>query len=173
MILRILGGILIILLIMVVGYYLIGDGEKQMHKEINTEIIIHGSVEEVWNVLMDFDAYPEWNPFITRIEGNQEVGAKLKVMLQSPDGSSMKFEPKVIESKQFSVFAWKGKLLVGGLFDGAHRFELVKVAENQTLLKHSEVFNGLLVMFVGKELKKTEQNFYIMNESLKQRVENK
>ncbi|MDR7016727.1 SRPBCC domain-containing protein [Acinetobacter sp. 3657] len=85
----------------------------------------------------------------------------------------MKFEPKVVENKQFSIFAWKGKLLVNGLFDGIHRFELVEVAENKTLLKHSEVFSGLLVMFVDKELKKTEQNFHIMNESLKQRVENK
>ncbi|MDR7016726.1 hypothetical protein [Acinetobacter sp. 3657] len=68
MLVRILSGILIILLIMVVGYFLIGDGKKQMHKEINTEIIINGSSEEVWNTLMDFEAYPEWNPFIINIE---------------------------------------------------------------------------------------------------------
>ena len=40
---------------------------------ISTEIEISASDEEVWQVLSDFDAYPEWNPFIKTIEGKLEA----------------------------------------------------------------------------------------------------
>jgi uncharacterized protein YndB with AHSA1/START domain len=33
-------------------------------KEIYTEIEINASAEEVWHVLTDFGAYPEWNLFL-------------------------------------------------------------------------------------------------------------
>ncbi|USA46217.1 SRPBCC domain-containing protein [Acinetobacter sp. C26M] len=142
-----------------------------MKKEINTEILIHASAKEIWNVLMDFDRYPEWNPFIIRIEGHKELGGELKIVLQSAGESTMNFVPLVVENKQAEKFAWHGTLLFKQLFNGIHCFELIEVAEKKTLFKHSETFNGFLVRFLGKELKKTEQNFHLMNESLRQRVE--
>ena len=33
-------------------------------RELNTEIEINASAERVWQMLMDFDAYPQQNPFI-------------------------------------------------------------------------------------------------------------
>ena len=40
---------------------------------------IDASPEDVWQVLTDFDAYPEWNPFIRSIQGNPEVGSRLSI----------------------------------------------------------------------------------------------
>ena len=37
-----------------------------MAKQLRTHIDIHASPERVWQVLTDFAAYPDWNPFITR-----------------------------------------------------------------------------------------------------------
>lgn len=34
---------------------------------IDTNVVIHASAEIVWDVLMDWKSFPEWNPFITSL----------------------------------------------------------------------------------------------------------
>jgi uncharacterized protein YndB with AHSA1/START domain len=45
-----------------------------MNKSIKTEIVINASKEKVWHVLTDFKRYPQWNPFITSVEGELVKG---------------------------------------------------------------------------------------------------
>src|SRR6266540_3158443 len=52
-------------------------------KELRTEIEFDGTPQEVWEVLADLPAHGEWNPFITRIEGELRPGAKLDVRLEA------------------------------------------------------------------------------------------
>ena len=40
-----------------------------MSKELISAIEIEAPAEKVWESLIDFTAYPAWNPFITRAEG--------------------------------------------------------------------------------------------------------
>lgn len=51
--------------------------------QILTSIEIDAPVETVWAHLVDFAAYPEWNPLTVAVEGQPEVDAvvKLEVML--------------------------------------------------------------------------------------------
>jgi hypothetical protein len=56
---------------------------------------IDASPEDVWQVLTDFDAYPEWNPFIRSIQGNPEVGSRLSVRIEPPGAREMSFRPTV------------------------------------------------------------------------------
>ena len=139
-------------------------------KLIKTEIVIEASVEQVWAVLMDFSAYPEWNPFIRKLEGNAVLGKRLIVNIQPPQQKVMKFRPTVITMKPHEEFAWKGILLIPGIFDGTHRFILEKLSNNYTKFTQTEVFAGLLkaplFSFIGKS---TEQGFKLMNEALKER----
>jgi uncharacterized protein YndB with AHSA1/START domain len=51
-------------------------------KEIHTGIEINASAEKVWRVLTDFAAYPEWKPFVRRIDGDVSVAARLHVYIQ-------------------------------------------------------------------------------------------
>ncbi len=46
--------------------------------QIETEIEIAASPERVWSILMDFSAYPEWNPFIRSLSGVAKPGEKLR-----------------------------------------------------------------------------------------------
>ena len=43
---------------------------------------------------MDFDSYPDWNPFILEINGLAQEGNKLEVTLQPKGKAPMKFELK-------------------------------------------------------------------------------
>ncbi|NCP84851.1 MAG: hypothetical protein GW809_05055 [Bacteroidetes bacterium] len=43
-------------------------------QELSTSIQINASPEEVWNQLVNFKSYPEWNSFIKTINGTPEIG---------------------------------------------------------------------------------------------------
>lgn len=140
-----------------------------MKKHIRTQIHIHAPADIIWNILMDFRNYPEWNPFISHISGEPQVGQQLQVEICPPDSSTMKFSPKVIECKKNTSFIWKGKLLIHGLFDGQHQFTLQEQTDGTTIFIHEEYFSGILVRWV--DLSNTEKGFQMMNQALKQMAE--
>lgn len=143
-----------------------------MRHEISTEIEIHAPADRVWHVLTDFASYPSWNPFVTRISGTPAIGERLTVHLVPPGGRGMTFSPRVVELEPGKMFAWLGHLGIRGLFDGAHRFELVPLDGDRTRLVQSEQFSGLLVRLLKKTLDtSTRDGFVAMNEAVKRRAE--
>lgn len=142
-----------------------------MNKEIKTEIIINASREKIWEVLTDFEQYPKWNPFVVRIEGKPIKGTRLKNTLQNGD-KQFQFKPIVTTAVPGKSFAWLGSVLVKGIFDGHHSFELEDVGNGQVKLIHSEKFSGILSGFLLKKIgADTRNNFVKFNEALKNRVE--
>ena len=138
-----------------------------MALELRTQIMIKAKPEKVWEVLMDFEKYAEWNPFILSIMGKAAVGEKLNVHIQG-----MKFRPKVKKLALGQNFVWLGHLLFPGIFDGRHSFELEEQADGSTHFIHSESFKGILVPLFKKQLmNQTQAGFEAMNEALKARVE--
>src|SRR5438093_8689554 len=61
--------------------------------ELRTEIEIDAPPERVWAVLIDFEKFPDWNPFIRRIHGNALVGSRLDVLLGASGTRPMRFRP--------------------------------------------------------------------------------
>ena len=92
-------------------------------KSIHTEIEINAPTDKVWEILMDFAKYPDWNPFIKSIEGKGEVGSNLKVVLHQPESKPMTVKPKCLAATEKREFRWLGKLLITGIFDGEHMFK--------------------------------------------------
>jgi hypothetical protein len=92
--------------------------------ELRAEVEIDADPDSVWAVLMDFAAYPDWNPFIHPIEGTQQVGARLKLRIQPPNSRGRSLMPHVTVVEPARAFGWLGSLGVPHIFDGAHRFEL-------------------------------------------------
>lgn len=140
-------------------------------KIIETKIMINADISAVWNVLMDFEKYPNWNPFIKSIKGEQKVGEKLTVSIKPPDGNGMTFKPKILIVEPNKEFRWKGKLGINGIFDGEHYFMLELIEKNRTRFIHGEIFSGILVLLMGKMLEKTNKGFQLMNEALKKQCE--
>ncbi len=141
-----------------------------MKKSIHTEITINTTAEKAWELLMNFDAYTNWNPFITSLSGNAVLGEKLDVSILPPGGNAMKFKPRVKRIEKNTSFHWKGTLGIPGLFDGTHMFEIKTLNENQILFTQSENFFGILVPFL--DLSKTENGFNEMNLAFKELLEN-
>lgn len=143
-----------------------------MSKELISSIDIEASAEKVWELLIDFTAYPTWNPFITRAEGPVEVGGRLTLRMQPVGGSAVTLRPTVVEVVEGHRLRWRGRLGVRGVFDAEHLFILESRGATQSRLVQQEQFSGLLVPFVQRSLDRgTLPAFHAMNAALKDRAE--
>jgi hypothetical protein len=141
-------------------------------QELSTSIQISASPEEVWNQLVEFESYPEWNSFIKLIRRTPEIGEKIEVTIQAPGKSPMNFTPKVLVFEKNKLFVWKGKVLIPGLFDGEHRFEIKDNGGGTTTFIQSEKFSGILIPFFKEMIHvNSKQGFENMNAELRTRVE--
>ncbi len=140
------------------------------HK-IATRIVIESNIEKVWQELMDFGSYNQWNPFMKSISGAPIESERLKIEVL-PEGAkkSMVFTPIVQKVEKNKHFSWKGSLPIPGLFTGTHIFE-IEENRNNVVFVHKEEFSGILIPFMKSMLKATEIGFEKMNKALKDRVE--
>jgi hypothetical protein len=140
-------------------------------RTIETSIDISASAERVWDVLTRFDAYPGWNPFITSITGVPREGAKLQARIKPPGRAAMTFKPTIIVATPQETLTWLGHLLLPGLFDGEHKFQ-IESRGKICRFHQSERFSGILVPLFGAGLfDATRRGFEAMNAALKARAE--
>jgi hypothetical protein len=141
-------------------------------REIRTKIDIKATPQEVWSVLMDFDAYSEWNPFVLSIDGDSAAGGRLTAQLQLEGKKPMKISPIVQEHEAPNRFSWLGVMGSASLFAGRHQFELEET-DDGTRFHHYEEFAGALTPIVLRMIQKpTTRGFEKMNRALRSRVEN-
>lgn len=142
-----------------------------MKYELHSEIAIDAPPETVWEILIDLEHYAEWNPFVVSSIGTPQVGESLVNRLEPPGGKAMTFKPRVTVVEDAKIFEWVGHLVLPGLFDGRHRFE-IQATDTGTLFRQDEFFSGLLVRMLRKSLDdNTLRGFEAMNLALKQRAE--
>ena len=142
-----------------------------MKTELRHEIEIEAPVEAVWTVLADTSAYGDWNPFIRRLQGELREGARLEVEIAPPGGKAMTFKPRVLVAAPERELRWFGRLLMPGLFDGEHRFQIEALPAGRSRFIQSERFSGILVRPLRRALDRTHIGFAQMNKALKAEAE--
>ena len=142
-------------------------------KELRSEITIEAPAQRVWEVLTDLGSFSDWNPFMQRASGEVAVGKKLVVYLKPPGGMGMSFKPRVLKVDPNREFRWLGHLVVKGIFDGEHIFEIESIADAKCIFVQREEFRGIMVpLMLAMIRKSTERGFNEMNQALKARAEN-
>ncbi|GGK03810.1 hypothetical protein GCM10010123_37190 [Pilimelia anulata] len=136
---------------------------------IDTSVVVAAPVDVVWRTLLDFGAYPLWNPFIVSISGAAVVGARLTVRIRPPGGRAMTFTPTVRAVEPGRRLSWRGAAPVPGLFAGVHEFVL-DADGDRTVVGHRERFTGLLVPLLRGTLDRTARGFVECNEALRARA---
>ncbi len=140
--------------------------------EIKTEVVINATPEQVWSIFNQFEDYPNWNPFIKSIKGSVTVDEKIIVRIEPPGAKGMTFKPRVLTNVKNLELSWLGHLLLPGLFDGLHKFELIDNRNGTATFIQSEQFKGILVPLFKKQLKNNTKNGFIeMNNKLKELAE--
>jgi hypothetical protein len=143
-----------------------------MSKQLRTQVDIDATAERVWQVLTDFGAYPQWNPFMTQVSGTPTQGERLTIRMRPEGGRAMTFRPTVREAVAQRRLRWLGHLLVPGIFDGEHCFTIEPRDEGGVRLVQQEDFRGVLVPLLSRSLdRRTLPAFERMNQAIKQRAE--
>ena len=139
---------------------------------LKTEIVIKSTPEKIWSILTDFKNYPNWNPFVTSLTGDFEVGKKIMVRIEPPGAKANTFKPTVTGFEPDKRLSWLGVFLMRGIFDGEHKFELTDNGNGTTTLVQSEHFIGMLVPLFKKMLDdNTRRGFEAMNKKVKELAE--
>lgn len=141
------------------------DGGK-----IETSIKIKASPDTVWNLLVNFDKYSEWNPQM-RIKGKPKKGSRLKIS-PGPKAEWMPtFYSEIIHCSKYRL-EWKGKLILSFIFSGIHRFHIKLLDNRNCIFRQSEEFSGILlkpILFLFRE--RIENGYEKMNRALKRQAE--
>ena len=137
---------------------------------ITASIGIAAPPAAVWKVLMDWDRYPEWNPMLRAIAGQQRRGAAITVSIASPVGT-LAIPATVTRLATNSGITRHSKMRLSGLFDRDHVIEL-SPDPTGCRLTQTQTFKGLLapgasVVATGTVRDGLEK----MNAALKERVE--
>lgn len=131
---------------------------------------IRATPAEVWQVLVDNDRYPEWNPSITRSEGRLEVGGTVTNTVRLGDGT-MTFTPEVLAVRPGRELRWVGRTYLPRVADGEHSFVLEEIHPGVTRLTQREEFTGVIVPFASGLLAGMDEEFAAVNAALARRVE--
>ncbi|MBN3786597.1 SRPBCC domain-containing protein [Burkholderia sp. Ac-20353] len=141
-----------------------GSGSAQ------AELVVGRPPAEVWKVVANGAAYADWNPFITRVDGEFKEGATVRIVIGT-EPNAMVFAPKVLRVRVGRDLCWRGSVWIRGIFDGEHCIHLSSV-NGSTLVEQSERFTGLLAGRLTEGIvRDTRQQFQAMNAALKKRVE--
>jgi hypothetical protein len=120
-------------------------------------IIIEAPLRRVWEILSDFDRYPEWNPLIGKIRGTVDEGA---LVLAYVCPLKVNFPVRIISFKPMQEIIWQGRIPSASLMQGEHYYYLKDLGNNSTELIHGENFTGWLSDFMPAFLLSELQDAY-------------
>jgi len=142
--------------------------------EIRKEIILQVPVKKVWEAIVSFENYKNWNSQLSYLGGRVSKNEILHLKLSVQGAQSYEFKPKVSHFIPFEKFAWLARTAnIPRLFDGEHFFELTSMGENQTRVVNREKYSGVLSLFMKQlpMMKLAPEGFEKMNEQLKNWLE--
>lgn len=118
-------------------------------RQIDTEVEIEKPIDIVWQTLVDFDGYKNWNPFIPFAQGEAIPGRMIQIQIQPPGKGILDYRVKVLECIPMDRIVWLGHLYFPYLVDGKHVFELKAEGARRTKVVNKESFRGVLVPFLA------------------------
>ena len=140
-------------------------------KEIKGSVIINVPAEKVWATVTDFSSYPEWNPFVTRMEGELKEGGVFDIVVSLPERDEIKYRSTLVKMEKDKELLFKGK--VRFLLSEEHSKLIEQIEDSKCVFSQRITFKGLLTLFAGKVIKDSQVGLNKMNEELKKRCEKK
>lgn len=145
-------------------------------KELATFIEIDVKPDIVWPHVVAFHKYSEWNPFITKVQGNAVVGEKVNMtmLLRTPDGlnaANHTIGPRIVKVEDEHEIRWEHGALFSWLLNIEH---WCRITQRKGGIKFHQCLRveGLLTTVMKDDyFAMFRQGFMDMNAALKKRTE--
>jgi hypothetical protein len=135
----------------------------------STRTVIEAPREKVWRIVVGFDAYPEWNPYLRSVEGRPREGGTLDVHLEPPGGEGQDVSASVTVFRPPRKLQWRSRLLVPGLRDLEYEVIVEPLGPNRAQVVQRARYEGVLTVFVDEA--ETRAGLLGMSRALKARAE--
>ena len=145
---------------------------RPLPRTYRAEAVIAAPPEQVWRVLVDFERYPEWNPFTPKLEAELTPGAPV-VITVNLGGKQVVQREEMVEAVAPERLVWK-TTYGGPLLLRAQRVQRLEPLEDGgTRYVSEDIMHGPLVPFVhlvhGRSL---AEGFQAMADALAARCDN-
>jgi hypothetical protein len=121
-------------------------------KQYSTTVSIRATAEAVWAILTDGAGYSNWNPEISRVDGQMMLGKKIKAHVVLHGGKVQPVSVRVIELEPMRRMVWKAGMPLG-LFTGLRTFNLTAheagIVEFTMLVQFRGLMSGLIAKSLG------------------------
>jgi uncharacterized protein YndB with AHSA1/START domain len=127
---------------------------------------IEASPEQVWPVLTDTAAWPDWDSGVREVDGRLALGEKLAIAVEANPGRAFPVKVTVLSAPERMVFR-SGMPL--GLFTGERTYTLMPEGTG-TRFTMREEYSGLLAGMIFKSIPDLAPSFRQFAEGLRQRA---
>jgi uncharacterized protein YndB with AHSA1/START domain len=128
---------------------------------------IEATPEQVWPVLADTAAWPDWNSGVSKVDGRLALGQKLSITVSANPGRA--FPVKVVQLSEPEQMVFVGGMPLG-LFTGKRTYTLSPEATG-TRFAMREEYSGPLAGVIFKSIPDLGPSFRQFADGLKARVE--
>lgn len=119
---------------------------------VSKDVDIAVGPERVWRVLMDFEHYRSWHPYV-ELEGVPALGGMIDFFFRRQPGSprGWKGDAKVTQFQPTKCFAYR--IGIAGIFTLEHAFALQETPDG-TRVTYSSTYRGALAAIAEANLRK-------------------
>jgi hypothetical protein len=117
----------------------------------HAEVLIQAPIQQVWQVMLDLDGYPKWNPFTPRIDckGPPRVGAPIRLHVRWADGKQVVSPERIVrleppapdaEGRLRAVYGYNfGTLLATLNLIRSERLQILEAVDAGTTRYHTTI----------------------------------
>jgi hypothetical protein len=141
--------------------------------KIATEIMLQAPPEKIWNTIIDFPTYPEWNRFLKAVRGQAVPDAPLEVDIHYYGKDVQKQSGVVTGLIAPKYFSWVWKHKWGPWFLSAeHVIRLKDKEDGRTVFFQEMYYTGLGLKFRRRDMEHMAKlSMGKLNDDIKDRVE--
>jgi hypothetical protein len=122
--------------------------------------------EAVWELLISFQEYPYWHPYLIKAEGEPLLNNKIAFTYLRSDSTEGHFKANILELEPGKLLSWGGSL--GFLFEAKHYYKIVQLSDTTVQLTQGEYWRGLFGRAYGKKVYRDAcLNFERQNQMMK------
>lgn len=138
---------------------------------VETFIDIKTTPDALWQLLISFDKYPEWHPYLIQAEGAPTLKNKITFTYVKQDSTQDTFKAYILEATPDTVLSWGGS--IGFIFNAKHYYRIDRIDSETVRLTQGEYWHGIFGRSYGKKVYQDAcANFQKQNQIMKAMLEN-